>query len=492
MNPRRHPLSGDPRAVLETLFGFSSFRPGQERLVRAVLRGEDALGILPTGGGKSVCYQVPAATLPGITLVVTPLISLMADQVGRARGAGLPAAYLGSTLAPEETRRVHEALPEGGFRVLFVAPERLRTSRFRELLSRVHVSLLVVDEAHCIAQWGHDFRPDYLRIGEIRKLVDVPLLALTATATPKVRAEIRRSLALQDPVEVVQSFDRPNLWWTVLALPTAVERRAWLHRLVKQRDGSALVYASSRKGVESIRDQLAALGVPVHSYHAGLEASERERVQAWFLEEDRPVVVATNAFGMGVDKSNVRVVVHAQLPGSLEAYYQEAGRAGRDGEPARCVAFSSAGDARVQRSFVDGAHPPLTTIVRTWVGLRRRVRPGARLRVSLGRLFQELDGPAPGEIRACCRVLARVGSIRLLGPLPEEDKDEVDLVLQSSLPRLREAWLRRRRKLGNLSAVQRYARARACRRKQILEYFGEELAHPCGSCDRCLPGSIGP
>ncbi|HZD05838.1 MAG TPA: ATP-dependent DNA helicase RecQ, partial [Longimicrobiales bacterium] len=321
--------------ALREHFGYPGFRPGQEPLVRAALAGRDALGILPTGGGKSVCYMLPASLLPGLTLVVSPLISLMQDQVIRANRAGVPAALLNSTQSPAERREVLARARRGELALLFLAPERFRAPPFADALQELRISLMAVDEAHCISHWGHDFRPSYRALGAVRRGLGCPTLALTATATPTVREDIARVLGLRRPVQAVGSFDRPNLAWEVRGVRDERERRtgvvAELRDLVRRGSGVAVVYAGTRRTVEVLRDALSRLGLPAAAYHGGLAAEERSRVQDAFMEGTHRVVVATNAFGMGVDKPDVRLVVHWQLPGTLEAYYQEAGRAGRDG-----------------------------------------------------------------------------------------------------------------------------------------------------------------
>jgi ATP-dependent DNA helicase RecQ len=360
----------DPVALLRRHLGYPAFRPGQEDLVRAVLAGRDALGVLPTGGGKSVCYQVPALALGGLTLVITPLVSLMEDQVGRAKGAGLRAAHLSAAQSTEVKRATLASAQAGRLDILFVAPERLELDAFRAVLADTDVRLLAVDEAHCISEWGHDFRPSYRRIGFLRQGLGCPTLALTATATPAVREDVIASLALERPLAVVRSFDRPNLSWTVVSGGSLPERASGAYRILKRSPGCAVVYAPTRRTVERVRDALALRGCVTEAYHAGLPGDERSRVQAAFMEGRCRVVVATNAFGMGIDKADVRTVVHIHLPGTLESYYQEAGRAGRDGEPARCLAFQARADRRLAASFVDRTHPPL----RVLRGLHKRLR----------------------------------------------------------------------------------------------------------------------
>ena len=347
----------DPVDILRKRFGYPSFRPGQEELVRTVIGGRDALGILPTGGGKSVCYQVPAFALGGLTLVITPLVSLMEDQVRRARELGLRARHMSSVQGATERRKTSGLAAGGGLDVLFVSPERLETKGFREVLGNADVRLVAIDEAHCISEWGHDFRPSYRKISRIRRQVRAPFLALTATATPAVREDIRDNLGLERPHTVVQSFDRPNLAWRVRHVRDGADRIAIVHRLLGERPGTCIVYASTRRGVDEARDGLARLGHRVEAYHAGLSGDERTRILEAFLKDGCRVVTATNAFGMGIDKPDVRTVVHLQLSTTLEAYYQEAGRAGRDGGPSLCLALHAPGDGRIGRMFIDGTHP---------------------------------------------------------------------------------------------------------------------------------------
>ena len=491
----------DPVSVLRERFGYPAFRPGQEELVRAVLSGRDALGILPTGGGKSVCYQVPALMLGGMTLVVSPLVSLMSDQVDRARRAGLTADRLTADRTAADREQVVALARAGRLQLLLVSPERLATPRFRAVLRELPLALLAVDEAHCISEWGHDFRPSYLELGELRAVHPCPVIALTASATPRVRAEIARVLRLEDPVRVVGSFDRPNLAWHVVATKGVPGKRAALRALV--RDGTAgggtvLVYAGTRRGVEAVRDDLAALGHRCEAYHAGLEPDERARVQADFMAGRAPLVVATNAFGMGVDRADVRLVVHWQLPGSLEGYYQEAGRAGRDGSPARCVALHDPDDAGLHAGFVDRTHPPAAALHRLLGALARSAGSGRVARSTLTELARAAGDLAPGAAAAGLRDLVACAALRPLVPLP--DPEEADGPagageIVAHLPRgpvdLGPARRLRDTALARVSSVHAFARVRGCRRRHILAHFGEELAVPCGGCDRCHEADLG-
>ncbi|MEQ9400519.1 MAG: ATP-dependent DNA helicase RecQ [Longimicrobiales bacterium] len=493
----------DPEAVLRRHFGYPGFRPGQLDLVRAVLDGRDALGVLPTGGGKSVCYQVPALCLGGLTLILTPLISLMEDQVGRARQAGLRAAHLSATMDRAARDAVIAAVGRGEIDALFVSPERLETGAFRAALTAWDVRLVAVDEAHCISEWGHDFRPAYRTIGAVRGLVDAPVLALTATATPRVRADILASLALRAPRVVVRSFDRPNLEWSVVPVRPGDDRVAAVYRLLRACPGTAVVYAPTRRAVETVRDGLAARGVRAESYHAGLEADERTRVQSAFMAGACRAVVATNAFGMGIDKADVRLVAHVQLPGTLEAYYQEAGRAGRDGRPARCVALHHRHDARLARSFIDRTHPSGRRLRRFLRRLRTAVDPDGTLVVDPTTSASWLgSGGLPDDVVPALAALARDGLVRVLdgadgAPASRGGTGAGGSGSQSVRVGVRRrggptrAGVLRRAALAKLRAVQCYARGRDCRRQALLAYFGEEASPACGSCDRCSTSARG-
>ena len=338
--------------VLRQYFGFSSFREGQQTLIDAVLAGRDVLGVMPTGGGKSLCYELPALLLPGLTLVISPLISLMKDQVMALQNAGIPAGCIHSAMSVEELREAYRDTRFGAYKILYIAPERLLTDGFCALAQELEISLLAVDEAHCISQWGQDFRPSYLKILDfLQKLPRRPALAaFTATATAQVRSDIVRILQLQDPVTVVTGFDRPNLRFEVLRPQD--KRRALLELLEERRDKSGIVYCATRKGVEQICELLQSRGFAASRYHAGLSPDERRQNQEDYICDRCTVMVATNAFGMGIDKSNVSYVIHCNMPKSVEAYYQEAGRAGRDGAPADCILLFSPGDITTAKYLI--------------------------------------------------------------------------------------------------------------------------------------------
>lgn len=346
------------QAALEALtryFGYDSFRPGQQGIVEALLAGRDVLGVMPTGAGKSVCYQIPAALSPGATLVISPLISLMRDQVDALNDLGLPAAFINTTQTPDEQAMVFAQAAAGQIKLLYVAPERLETGRFRDFAARTPISLIAVDEAHCVSQWGQDFRSSYLGIGDfIAGLPQRPPVgAFTATATERVRRDIVELLGLRNPAVTVTGFDRPNLYFDVVKLETKY-KAAWVARYVADHpDESGIVYCATRKTTEALADTLNQMGHPAVAYHGGMSPDAREVAQRDFITDKVPVVVATNAFGMGIDKSNVRYVIHHNLPESIEAYYQEAGRAGRDGEPSRCTLLWNESDIVTRRRLLD-------------------------------------------------------------------------------------------------------------------------------------------
>ena len=340
--------------MLRQYFGFSSFREGQQTLIDAVLAGRDVLGVMPTGGGKSLCYELPALLLPGLTLVISPLISLMKDQVMALQNAGIPAGCIHSAMSVEELREAYRDTRFGAYKILYIAPERLLTDGFCALAQELEISLLAVDEAHCISQWGQDFRPSYLKILDfLQKLPRRPALAaFTATATAQVRSDIVRILQLQDPVTVVTGFDRPNLRFAVENVPQREKTNALLRLLREQKGRSGIVYCATRKGVEQICELLQSRGFAASRYHAGLSPDERRQNQEDFICDRCTVMVATNAFGMGIDKSNVSYVIHCNMPKSVEAYYQEAGRAGRDGAPADCILLFSPGDITTAKYLI--------------------------------------------------------------------------------------------------------------------------------------------
>lgn len=400
------------RATLSRVFGYADFRPQQVRAVQAVLGGHDALIVLPTGGGKSLCFQVPALVRDGLTVVVSPLISLMQDQVDTLVRRGVAASFLNSTLSTRDVAERITQVQSGATKLLYLAPERLESPRMLEQLARIGVSLLAVDEAHCISEWGHDFRPHYRRIGAMRERLGSPqAVALTATATPEVRTDIIRQLALRRPVVVVGGFNRANLTYHVAAARTLHEKDAGVLRCLRHVEGPAIVYAPTRRAVEHVTAVLVRGKQRAVAYHGGLDSALRERAQHAFMTQRTRVIVATSAFGMGIDKPDVRVVVHHAMPGTLEAYYQEAGRAGRDGARSVCVMLYSADDRSTHQYFIDHAHPTRQNVERVWRALADAATTSPI--VGLTQLRERLASSGDAAmLHAALRVLSTAGAVR--------------------------------------------------------------------------------
>jgi ATP-dependent DNA helicase RecQ len=401
--------------LLKQYFGFTSFRPLQEEIIRDSLAGKDVFALLPTGGGKSLCFQLPAMVQPGLTVVVSPLIALMKDQVDGMRAGGIPATFLNSSLAQGESRARLRGLHHGEFRLLYVAPERLMLSGFLSDLQRWNVRLLAVDEAHCISEWGHDFRPEYRQLAELRKLFpETPMMALTATATERVRADIIKLLMLREPRCYVASFNRPSLTYRVLAKNKPYDQVLEFVRARPKESG--IVYCQSRKSAESVAQRLNGDGVKARPYHAGLTPKERSEHQELFLRDDVRVICATIAFGMGINKPNVRFVIHYDLPKNIEGYYQETGRAGRDGLPGECVLLFSAGDVIKQTRFIDEKPDPKEQQIAR-EQLQKMVHyaecAGCRRRELLAYFGEEFGGVSPESGRDA---LPRVQGDRQVGP----------------------------------------------------------------------------
>jgi ATP-dependent DNA helicase RecQ len=397
------------RAVLRQQFGYPDFRKGQTEAIATVLAGRDVLVVLPTGGGKSLCYQVPALVLPGMTVVISPLISLMHDQVQALERRGIAATYVDSTLERGELQARLMRAMRGELKLLYVAPERLMTGDLARRLRSISLALLAVDEAHCISEWGHDFRPSYLRLAQARKAIGTPpTIALTATATPDVRRDIVRQIGLRRPRVIVTGFDRPNLTFRVLPANTDGLKTAALLDVMRRSTGASVVYASTRGTVERLAGFLSRNGVPAAAYHAGREDIVRARAQSAFMADRVRAIVATNAFGMGVDKPDVRTVVHYAMPGTLEAYYQEAGRGGRDGQPAVATLLHAYADRFTHEFFIAASSPPWELVERVH-SLLRAAPQGIDPRLLAAQLGRNTAGAG---VEAALRVLRGAGLLR--------------------------------------------------------------------------------
>lgn len=494
--PDADALYARAQAELRRRFGYPDFRGVQPRAIRSVLEGRDVLVLMPTGGGKSLCYQIPALVLPGLTLVVSPLISLMKDQVDALERRGVNATFINSTLPSSEVDARLAACARGETKLLYIAPERFDSPDFRRRLDGFNVSLFAVDEAHCISEWGHDFRPSYLRLGDVRRALGCPAIALTATATVATRNDIITQLALREPIVIAGGFDRKNLSWHVIAARDEAEKdRALIRLLRRPRDGAAVVYAPTRKRVDALAHLINQAGIVAAGYHAGASPEERHRLQDDFMRGATPVIVATSAFGMGIDKPDVRIVIHHAMPATLESYYQEAGRGGRDGGPAECVLLHRYEDRFTHEFLIDQRQPSEDVLraVYALVAQERRADSDEPIRLSLLRLTRAagVDG-GPAATDAALRALEKTGAFRLLKPARSGDEDARVVAFEpDSKPLDRVGWdtLRhgRERELTKLEWMQRYAYTRECRRGFVLRYFGDPSAmDECGACDRCL------
>ncbi len=401
------------RAALSASFGYDNFRDGQTTAVESVLAGKDTLVILPTGGGKSLCFQVPALLLPKLTVVISPLISLMKDQVDALNARGLPAAFINSTLSSSQVSDRMSRAARGEIKLLYVAPERFDAGSAAKQLRDIGVSLLAIDEAHCISQWGHDFRPSYLRVRQVREaLGDPPTIALTATATPHVRQDIAKQLGLRNPTVIITGFDRKNLSYFVLPARNDAEKDKLLVQTLQTYDGLAVVYASTRKAVERITHLLQHSNISAAGYHAGLDDDHRQDVQDAFMQEKVRAIVATNAFGMGIDKPNVRLVIHHAMPGTLEAYYQEAGRAGRDGKQSDVFLLHAFPDRFTHEYFIKGSYPERELIENVYASLQSLATPTGLITGSNERIAAAAKGKASArDVESALRILQQVNAV---------------------------------------------------------------------------------
>jgi ATP-dependent DNA helicase RecQ len=481
----------DVQRVVRETFGFSGLRPGQGEIVADVIAGKPVIAVMPTGAGKSLCYQLPAVVLShtgAVTLVVSPLIALMKDQVDGLRQRGIAAAALTSASSPGEQRAILDGIRQGAYPLVYVAPERFRSRRFVGVLAELgpRIGLLAIDEAHCISEWGHEFRPDYRRLGEaVRALQPPRLIALTATATPEVREDIASQLAMAEPALHVHGFDRPNLHYSVEPCGGATDKSTRLVDRVRRRaSGVALVYAATRKNAERYAGAVQQQGMRVRVYHAGLDDAARHAAQDAFMGGELDVIVATNAFGMGVDKANIHLVIHADLPRSIEAYYQESGRAGRDGQRAESVLLFNHGDVRLQEFLIDATYPNADTLRGTWHVLRQQPNLGndlESLRLSLP------DPPHLSSVESALRILERHGYAVRDGAHwhASAPADIGEFAALDVMALQRRADVER----SKLRTMVEYGYHARCRRQYMLAYFGDadwlDRDCRCSGCDNC-------
>ena len=489
----------DAVASLRKHFGFDDFREGQREVIGSILEGKDAVVVMPTGSGKSLCYQLPAMILDGATVVVSPLIALMKDQVDALHARGLPATFINSSISESEQHARIESLRRREHKLVYVAPERFRSSRFTSALQQIPISLFAVDEAHCISTWGHDFRPDYLRLRSvIKSLGSVQTLALTATATPYVRSDIIQQLGLQQPQTFVSGFDRPNLSIEVVHTEKEREKISRIRALAKKNPGSGIIYASTRKAVEQVGSKLKAVDLKVSTYHAGMGDGVRVKAQEDFMSGRTQMIVATNAFGMGIDKPDIRFVVHYQMPGSIEAYYQEIGRAGRDGLPSTCVLLFNYADKNTHDFFIDGSYPEIKVIKQVYEALAATELK--RIELSTSEIARRTGERNEMAVQSALYVLERAGHIQRTAPALNRGvrgaQQGRSIVMLDSVPAAqlrvdgRDVSRRGELERRKLREMIEFCYTDYCYRAHILNYFGDRHhARQCGTCGNCQPKS---
>lgn len=475
------------RGKLQEHFGFEKFRPGQASAVNAAMRGRDTVVIMPTGSGKSLCYQLPALELRGVTVVVSPLIALAADQASHLAEHDIPAVVLNSSCRAADVRLARRAIAEGTTEFVFTTPERLQATDLCDVLRTRGVDLLVIDEAHCVSQWGHDFRPDYLSLHWVRaQLGNPPILALTATATDETLAEIQYALRMQDPEVICTGFDRPNIYLSVQHCEGDSAKLARLANLLRSQPGQAICYVATTKAAEDVGESLARLGIPAVSYHGRMRKADRTAAQNSFMSTATRVMVATNAFGLGIDKADIRQVIHYHLPSSIEAYYQEFGRSGRDGLPAHCTLLHAAEDRQLQRFFARTGVLNSTDLVNAHHALHRVCD---EMQVDECRLKEiaEISPLGRSKLQGCLQLLASGGIVAPMARSrwrlvePEVERRQLEHLADQSRERRTQQELR-------LEQMIQYADDSSCHWRRILEYFGEAsaISATCGRCDHCV------
>lgn len=558
------------KTYLSQYYGFSTFRPGQEEIINDILSGKNVVGVMPTGGGKSLCFQLPALMLDGITIVISPLIALMKDQVDRLNQNHIPATFINSSISPHEIEERLNLIKQGSIRLLYIAPERFYSHEFVEQLKTIKVSLFAVDEAHCISEWGHDFRPSYIKLRHAVEMLDnPPVLALTATATPEVREDIKDQLGIKDASSYVTGFDRPNLQYHVVRCNEA-EKMENIFNFTQDTPGPGIIYMGTRQKVESMVNFLEDYGIEAYGYHAGMDPEARKRIQEDFMSEKKKIIVATNAFGLGIDKPNIRFVIHFDLPGTLEAYYQESGRAGRDGLASHCILFYSPQDRFLREFFLQGENPSPKIIREIYSVLKAQIddpilftykditsqlsesvpemavsaalkifekhgiierprernitaylkflKPEREVRELVGvrskiqqKIMDHLTTRYTGELEEGLNInidemireleIKRDSIARLMKKLQESSAvnyeppfrgSEVRLLERVSNEKLNELidFLaieeKKQRSFEKLDIMENFVYHSGCRRKYILDYFGEKSSSACGNCDNCL------